>query len=114
MQKVKLNNMMKSLGFLLLSLTVSSVHITVSKAQTMNSLATTKTRNGFQKMEAANSSSIQKRYPLNPWTLVYEGAITKNEKYCGNHPNIIVIHQRLRVWIKDRRLFCDDQPGNEG
>ena len=87
MQNVRLNNMIKSLGFLLLSLTVSSVHITVSKAQTMNSLATTKTRNGFQKMEAANSSSILKRYPLNPWTLVYEGAITKNEKGKVNiHP----------------------------
>lgn len=78
---------MKTTAFLFISLTISTVHVTVSTAQTMNSLATTRTRNGSEKMEASNSASIQKRYEQNPYTLVYEGAISRNEKGKVNiHP----------------------------
>ena len=65
---------MKTIAFLLISLTVSTTNINFLEAQTMNQ-ATTK------------EASIQKRYQQNPWTLVYEGAITKNEKGKVNiHP----------------------------
>ena len=78
---------MKTTTFLLITLTLSTVNITSLKAQAMNSLATTETKKSFPKVESSNSASIQKRYQQNPWTLVYEGAITRNEKGKVNiHP----------------------------
>lgn len=49
------------------------------KAQTVNKQATTS-----PKATATNKAFIQTRYRQNPWTLVYEGAITKNEKGAVN------------------------------
>ncbi|RYZ24780.1 MAG: alpha/beta hydrolase, partial [Chitinophagaceae bacterium] len=53
----------------------------------MSSQAKTKNGNGIQQVTASNEASLQKKYSQNPWTLVYEGAITKNEKGKVNiHP----------------------------
>jgi uncharacterized protein len=66
---------MKTIAFVLISITLSTANINFLAAQTMNSQATTK------------ETPIQKRYQQNPWTLVYAGAITKNEKGKVNiHP----------------------------
>ncbi|HEU4904288.1 MAG TPA: alpha/beta hydrolase [Flavisolibacter sp.] len=77
---------MKTIAFLLLSLTLSIATITMSKAQSMNNQAIVKHDNRHDQV-TLNKVAIQKKYQQNPWTLVYEGAITKNEKGKVNiHP----------------------------
>lgn len=57
------------------------------KAQTISKQTTTQNGGSVQQVTASNKTSIQKRPQQNPWTLVYEGAITKNEKGKVNiHP----------------------------
>lgn len=69
-----------TLSFVAIAMTV--IAITSLKAQTVNKQATT-----AQKVTATNETSIQNRHSKNSWTLVYEGAITKNEKGKVNiHP----------------------------
>jgi uncharacterized protein len=77
---------MKMVTFLLIILTLLTVNTHSLKAQTVSTQATTN-RDGFQQVTTSNESSLQEGYKQNPWTLVYKGAITKNEKGSVNiHP----------------------------
>jgi fermentation-respiration switch protein FrsA (DUF1100 family) len=78
---------MKNIGFLLITVALLT-NINFLKAQTMRTQTTT-TQNGVgvQQQTTSNKASAQKGYRQNPGTLVYEGAITKNEKGKVNiHP----------------------------
>lgn len=49
------------------------------QAQTMKGQAITKNEGGTQPKAASTDAALQKLRQQNPWTLVYEGALTKNE-----------------------------------
>ena len=66
---------------------MTTTNINFLKAQTMNSQTITQNRGGAQQVTTLNEASIQKGHQQNSWTLVYKGAITKNEKGEVNiHP----------------------------
>ena len=80
-----LTNMKKRTGVLVALATTTSI-LSVS-AQTMNLQATTKDEAGVQQRTTAADATAQPLHQQNPWTLVYEGAITKNEAGKVNiHP----------------------------
>jgi fermentation-respiration switch protein FrsA (DUF1100 family) len=78
---------MKKIIFSLVVLAMATTNNNSLKAQTMSKQTTTQNREDVQEVEASKASSAQKKYQQNPWTLVYEGAITRNEKGKVNiHP----------------------------
>lgn len=87
MQKVRLKNGVNiSYPGLLISLMLVVVNINFLEAQTMSYEDTTKNVD-FHQVTTFNKTSIKRGYQQNPWTLVYKGALTKNEKGKVNiHP----------------------------
>lgn len=78
---------MKTITFFLVAVAITTTNINSLKAQTMSKQTTTQNGDDVQQVTTSNASSTQKKYQQNPWTLVYEGAITKNEKEKVNiHP----------------------------
>jgi fermentation-respiration switch protein FrsA (DUF1100 family) len=78
---------MKAKVFFLIALAMTTINIYFLEAQTMSNLTTTQNGDGVQLVTTSNKASIQKKHQQNPWTLVYDGAITKNEKGKVNiHP----------------------------
>lgn len=76
--------MKKRIGVLIAFATTTILSVS---AQIMNRQAITKNEAGIQQLTTSPDAAIQKLRQQNPWTLVYEGAITKNE--AGNvniHP----------------------------
>jgi uncharacterized protein len=77
---------MKSIICLLIASAVTTIDINFLKAQTVISKTITQNRNRVEGM-TSHKASVQPRHQENPWTLVYEGAIIKNEKGKVNiHP----------------------------
>lgn len=71
----------------LVALAITTTNINSFKAQTMSRQTTTQNEDEVQQVTTSNAPSTQKKYQQNLWTLVYEGAITKNEKRKVNiHP----------------------------
>ena len=65
---------------------MTTTDINFAKAQS-RSIGATQNRNRIQQAGNSNEGSLRKIYSENPWTLVYEGAINKNEKGKVNiHP----------------------------
>jgi len=78
---------MKNLGFLLITVAMSTPNIDFLKAQSMSNQTAIQNGDGVWLVAASNDATLKKGQPKNPWTLVYEGAITKNEKGKVNiHP----------------------------
>ncbi|RPD47381.1 alpha/beta hydrolase [Paracnuella aquatica] len=70
---------MKKITFLIVSTMLSVSSINLLDAQTVHHQVTTN-RTNFQQVNTSNEAGAQQKFQQNPWTLVYEGAITKNEK----------------------------------
>ena len=70
---------MKKLTFFLIALAITTT-IHSLRAQTMSKQIATKNETVAQLMLTSTGASSQQLHPQNPWTLVYGGAITKNEK----------------------------------
>ncbi|RAJ92987.1 hypothetical protein LX87_04499 [Larkinella arboricola] len=70
---------MKTIAFLLIALTLSTATHNSVKAQALSRLGIAKNGHGVQQLTPSKETSVQQRYGQNPWTLVYQGAITKNE-----------------------------------
>jgi fermentation-respiration switch protein FrsA (DUF1100 family) len=78
---------MKNLGFLLITVAMSTPNIDFLKAQSMSNQTAIQNGDGVWLVAASNDATLKKGQPKNPWTLVYEGAVTKNEKGKVNiHP----------------------------
>ena len=69
---------MKATAFFSIAFAMTTTDSNFLKAQPMSNQ--TITRNGNEQVTTSNEASVQKGRPQNPWTLVYGGAITKNEK----------------------------------
>lgn len=70
---------MKKITFSIVSTMLSVASINLLDAQTVHHQVTTD-RTNFQQVNTSNEAGAQQKFQQNPWTLVYEGAITKNEK----------------------------------
>ncbi len=71
---------MKATAFFLIAFAMTTTNSNFLKAQPMSNQTTTRNGNDVQQVTTSNEASVQKGRPQNPWTLVYGGAITKNEK----------------------------------
>lgn len=77
---------MRTIALLPIALTLLTANTNAIKAQTRSNQAKS-SGDGFQQVTTLNEASPEKLDKQNPWTLVYEGAITKNEKGKVNiHP----------------------------
>ena len=77
---------MKQIKFFLIAFTMTTA-ISSLKAQAGTEQVTAQNRNSVQSGSTSNAQIGKRKYEQNPWTLVYEGAITRNEKGKVNiHP----------------------------
>ena len=78
---------MRKAALFFIAAAMTTIIFNALKAQTMGKQEATQSKGTVQQAAASGATAIRVDYKQNPWTLVYDGAITKNEKGKVNiHP----------------------------